>query len=176
MWLPTVILVFAIGVPDVWLSFAGGSWSHLQGLVSAALCLTKSDVRRAVTNFLGCRSHELDTIEDSTWYGNFRRGIKRRASSLILRGRRSSRLDDVIGSDANMASIIFRKLCEMESSTEMSTINNREDTKVSVIDIEQPGSKNSSEENSNDSIDAQMKIKHLSFQIDEISEENRMKI
>jgi len=125
MWLPTVILVFAIGVPDVWLSFAGGSWSHLQGLVSAALCLTKSDVRRAVTNFLGCRSHELDTIEDSTWYGNFRRSIKRRASTLISRGRRSSRLDDVIGSDANMveASIIFRKRREMAIEITASSID-----------------------------------------------------
>lgn len=55
MWLPAIILIFAVGVPDVWWSFVGGSWSHLQGLVSSACCLSKRDIRRAVQNFLQCQ-------------------------------------------------------------------------------------------------------------------------
>eukprot|EP00546_Thalassionema_frauenfeldii_P003901 CAMPEP_0178921486 /NCGR_PEP_ID=MMETSP0786-20121207/15588_1 /TAXON_ID=186022 /ORGANISM="Thalassionema frauenfeldii, Strain CCMP 1798" /LENGTH=336 /DNA_ID=CAMNT_0020595671 /DNA_START=397 /DNA_END=1407 /DNA_ORIENTATION=- len=93
MWLPTVVLLFAIGVPDVWASFVGGSWSHLQGLVSAAFCLTKADVRSAVVHFICCKSHELERDEDTSWFGVIRSSIIRRTS--LMSRRKSSRLQDI---------------------------------------------------------------------------------
>lgn len=93
MWLPSIILIFALGVPDVWWSFVGGAWSHLQALVSVACCLTKSDVCRAVVNTLCCQHHDSTAeTEEATWYGFLRR---RYHSSVIYL--QSSRLRDVVG-------------------------------------------------------------------------------
>mmetsp|Transcript_22181 Transcript_22181/g.48365 ORF Transcript_22181/g.48365 Transcript_22181/m.48365 type:complete len:403 (-) Transcript_22181:424-1632(-) len=47
-WAPTVLFVYVAPLNTVWLAWAGGSWSHLQGLASALLCLTKRDVYNAV--------------------------------------------------------------------------------------------------------------------------------
>jgi len=92
MWLPSIILIFALGVPDVWLSFVGGAWSHLQALVSVAYCLTKTDVRRTVVNTLCCYHYDSTAeTEEATWYGFLRRSY---LSSVIHL--QSSRLRDVV--------------------------------------------------------------------------------
>eukprot|EP00546_Thalassionema_frauenfeldii_P017562 CAMPEP_0178896558 /NCGR_PEP_ID=MMETSP0786-20121207/1245_1 /TAXON_ID=186022 /ORGANISM="Thalassionema frauenfeldii, Strain CCMP 1798" /LENGTH=472 /DNA_ID=CAMNT_0020566985 /DNA_START=397 /DNA_END=1815 /DNA_ORIENTATION=+ len=131
MWLPTVVLLFAIGVPDVWASFVGGSWSHLQGLVSAAFCLTKADVRSAVVHFICCKSHELERDEDTSWFGVIRSSIIRRTSSLIPQRRRSSRLSDVHCRDLNIEERrkVFEKMqdsfkLESTASSEEHTLPN----------------------------------------------------
>ena len=56
MWVPTVIVLW---FPGPWLTpaghFGGGTWSHLQGAVSAGFSLMKPDVWAAVQKFLCCR-------------------------------------------------------------------------------------------------------------------------
>uniref|UniRef100_A0A7S4MG28 G-protein coupled receptors family 1 profile domain-containing protein n=1 Tax=Odontella aurita TaxID=265563 RepID=A0A7S4MG28_9STRA len=60
MWLPVVILIFGVAMKNYWLSFVGGTWSHLQGFVSVGVSLTKPDVKRAVLSFVTCRSCSED--------------------------------------------------------------------------------------------------------------------
>jgi len=60
MWLPVVILIFGVAMNNYWLSFMGGTWSHLQGFVSVGVSLTKPDVKRAVLSFVMCRSCNED--------------------------------------------------------------------------------------------------------------------
>lgn len=45
MWVPFLLMVFAAARP--WVNFAGGTWSHLQGAVSAAFGLMKPDTKKA---------------------------------------------------------------------------------------------------------------------------------
>uniref|UniRef100_A0A7S4B9V0 G-protein coupled receptors family 1 profile domain-containing protein n=1 Tax=Chrysotila carterae TaxID=13221 RepID=A0A7S4B9V0_CHRCT len=50
-WGPTIVMVYMVPL-YVWVGWAGGTWSHLQGLFSALLCLTKKDVQEAVRQLL----------------------------------------------------------------------------------------------------------------------------
>jgi hypothetical protein len=56
MWLPTFIVLF-VAAPwlPTWAHFAGGTWSHLQGAVSAVVSLFKPDIWNAVQRFLTCQ-------------------------------------------------------------------------------------------------------------------------
>jgi hypothetical protein len=56
MWLPTLLLLFVIStwLPP-WAHFAGGTWSHLQGALSAGVSLLKPDIYQAVKNFVTCQ-------------------------------------------------------------------------------------------------------------------------
>ena len=55
MWLPGLLLLFVTGAwVDPWLAWAGGSWSHLQGTVSALVSLWKPDIWMAVRDFWTC--------------------------------------------------------------------------------------------------------------------------
>ena len=56
MWIPTLVLLFVFSewVPE-WVDFFGGSWSHLQGGISAFLALLKPDIKDAFVRFLTCR-------------------------------------------------------------------------------------------------------------------------
>ena len=56
MWLPTLILGFVLSswLP-AWSFWAGGTWSHMQGAVSAVVSLMKPDIYRAVRRFVQCQ-------------------------------------------------------------------------------------------------------------------------
>jgi len=55
MWLPAVFLIFVLKLHNEWLAWAGGLWSHLQGVVSAGMSLTKPDILVAVLALFGCK-------------------------------------------------------------------------------------------------------------------------
>jgi hypothetical protein len=67
MWIPTLLLIFALTpyLPH-WVRYAGGTWSHLQGGVSAFLILKKPDLADAFRDFIRCRCYneEKRPIED----------------------------------------------------------------------------------------------------------------
>jgi hypothetical protein len=56
MWVPTFILLFIVApwVPPS-VHFAGGTWSHMQGIVSAGVSLFKPDIGNAVQRFVTCQ-------------------------------------------------------------------------------------------------------------------------
>ena len=55
MWLPGLLLLFVTAAwLDPWVQWAGGVWSHLQGMVSALVSLLKPDVWEAVAEFWSC--------------------------------------------------------------------------------------------------------------------------
>eukprot|EP00546_Thalassionema_frauenfeldii_P014172 CAMPEP_0178909574 /NCGR_PEP_ID=MMETSP0786-20121207/8600_1 /TAXON_ID=186022 /ORGANISM="Thalassionema frauenfeldii, Strain CCMP 1798" /LENGTH=209 /DNA_ID=CAMNT_0020581695 /DNA_START=581 /DNA_END=1213 /DNA_ORIENTATION=- len=128
-----------------------GFFSHLVGLVSAAFCLGKKDVRSAVVHFICCKSHDLDLDEDRTWIGRaLRRSISQRASSFISQ-RRSSRLQDIYCRDISGT---MRKKNgdsdEMSSADDpTSSVTSKSVPEMSnkpiTPDIEQPGNDESSE-------------------------------
>jgi len=93
MWLPALILIFAS--PNVILLSIGVILSHLQGMVSVLLCLTKLDIRISVINLITCtNSQGAASHDENTWMGLYliHRGSSwlRRRSSETFR-RRSSR-------------------------------------------------------------------------------------
>mmetsp|Transcript_10825 Transcript_10825/g.33342 ORF Transcript_10825/g.33342 Transcript_10825/m.33342 type:complete len:422 (+) Transcript_10825:92-1357(+) len=55
MWIPAVIFLIAVRFRTAWGVWLGGAWGHLQGLVSALMCLTKPDVLAAVMSLYRCR-------------------------------------------------------------------------------------------------------------------------
>jgi len=55
MWLPAVILIYLVGGRSVWAAIFGGTWSHLQGLVSALLCFSKPDIRDTLFKVFPCK-------------------------------------------------------------------------------------------------------------------------
>lgn len=56
MWIPTLVLLFVFSkyMPE-WVDFFAGSWSHLQGGISAFLALLKPDIKEAFLRFITCR-------------------------------------------------------------------------------------------------------------------------
>eukprot|EP00967_Tisochrysis_lutea_P007916 scaffold9443_cov29-Tisochrysis_lutea.AAC.1 len=56
IWVPATICLLFIRLPHVWGMFSGGLLAHLQGFVSALVCLTKADVREAVIQLYTCGS------------------------------------------------------------------------------------------------------------------------
>jgi hypothetical protein len=92
MWIPTLIILFIVvsGVPTSVL-FAGGTWSHLQGAVSAGLSLMKPDIKDAVKNFVLCRSYHGNEETDRSYLfedWNFSEAFQRRSNLFLslLRG------------------------------------------------------------------------------------------
>jgi len=70
MWIPTILFIFILSpwLPQ-WVDFVGGSWSHLQGGVSAVLILLKPDIWDAFRKFTTCRCEvwkNEDEEENST--------------------------------------------------------------------------------------------------------------
>ena len=51
MWVPSIVLIYLLEPRGhgLWVAFGGGTWSHVQGLVSASIYLRKPDVRQAVS-------------------------------------------------------------------------------------------------------------------------------
>ena len=56
MWFPTVVLIFGVSTKGdlQWATWLGGTWSHLQGVVSAIVYCSKSDIKESVVSLLGC--------------------------------------------------------------------------------------------------------------------------
>jgi hypothetical protein len=66
MWIPCMLILFILAAPH-WVDFLGGSWSHLQGGVSAFLILLKPDIWEAFKEFITCHCHE---DENSQQFGS----------------------------------------------------------------------------------------------------------
>jgi hypothetical protein len=59
MWLPGLLFLFVTAAwLDPWVQWAGGAWSHLQGLASALVSLLKPDIWKAVVDFWCCRTSD----------------------------------------------------------------------------------------------------------------------
>jgi len=60
MWLPGLVVMFAVGGSSPWALYISGIWAHMQGTVSAAVCMIKLDIRLAVKDFVTCRTFQLN--------------------------------------------------------------------------------------------------------------------
>jgi hypothetical protein len=54
MWAPSLFLLILLPTRSGWGVWAGGTWGHLQAIVSAIMCLTKPDIREAVLGHFQC--------------------------------------------------------------------------------------------------------------------------
>jgi hypothetical protein len=56
MWFPFALICTVGNFVNIssWIFWAGAAWSHLQGLASALVSLTKPDIKEAVVSFLCC--------------------------------------------------------------------------------------------------------------------------
>lgn len=60
MWIPTLLLLFVLARVPHALSFIGGTWSHMQGGLSAYLILLKPDIWKAFRKFMPCSKDDPD--------------------------------------------------------------------------------------------------------------------
>jgi len=91
-WVPYMLLLFVFTTwMPTWVHFAGGTLSHLQGAISAALSLLKPDLYHAVKSFYTCQvcRREKDseptesiTNSNSSWLLNFN-AVSRRTASVF---------------------------------------------------------------------------------------------
>jgi hypothetical protein len=74
MWFPFVAICVGGNFVEIssWYFWAGAAWSHLQGLLSSLMSLTKPDIKEAVVSFLCCRLPEVE-LEDLGSSENSRR-------------------------------------------------------------------------------------------------------
>jgi hypothetical protein len=56
MWAPALFLFMLLPMRSGWSAWAGGTWGHLQAVVSVLMCLTKPDIREAVLGLFRCTS------------------------------------------------------------------------------------------------------------------------
>jgi hypothetical protein len=54
MWVPFTIMVFFVAGGRPWLSWFGGTWAHMQGLVSGIFALMKPDITHAYKKLMCC--------------------------------------------------------------------------------------------------------------------------
>jgi hypothetical protein len=77
MWVPSLFMIWVFGYQSGLTAFIGGSWSHLQGLVSAVFYLHKEDIFSEVSpeilkhlclcpSLVGVQSHEAG-LEIDSW-------------------------------------------------------------------------------------------------------------
>lgn len=64
MWLPSIILIYGYSSKNYWAAIIGGAWSHLQGVVSAILCLRKPDIGESFCHFLTCTKAKSGVFDD----------------------------------------------------------------------------------------------------------------
>jgi hypothetical protein len=89
-WVPYMLLLFAFtSWMPTWVHFAGGTLSHLQGAISAALSLLKPDLYHAVKSFYTCQTcrrkggdDPTESSSNSSWLLNFN-AVSRRATSVF---------------------------------------------------------------------------------------------
>lgn len=65
-WIPSYIFIWVLPVSD-WFKWAGGVWSHLQGTASAALCLTKPDIRLTMYHFVNRIVYAAKSSANAVW-------------------------------------------------------------------------------------------------------------
>ena len=69
MWLPSIVFFYAGSGINIWVVYFSGIWAHMQGAVSAAVSMLKSDIRFAVLDFLFCRTlkanRDLEAMQGS---------------------------------------------------------------------------------------------------------------
>jgi hypothetical protein len=65
MWVPSLLLFMLLPLRSGWGAWAGGTWGHLQGIVSAMMCLTKPDILEAVLGLFRCTCSRGEVI--SIW-------------------------------------------------------------------------------------------------------------
>jgi hypothetical protein len=63
MWIPALACIYLYRGGSPWPTWIGGAWSHLQGIVSAVLVLSKPDVREAVIALLTCYRKRKGSFE-----------------------------------------------------------------------------------------------------------------
>jgi hypothetical protein len=107
MWLPTFIILFAAGnwLPP-WAHWAGGTWSHLQGAVSAGVSLMKPDIMNAVQTFLVCDQDYEEEGESNDSLKRFKSSF--RFASLSKSRYRSSILA-VVGRNSTSSAFFSRE-------------------------------------------------------------------
>lgn len=68
MWCPFVVIVFVAGgtAASPWVIWSGGLWSHMQGPVSAAVSCFKTDIRKAVLDFIYCKKVEHNDEQEGS--------------------------------------------------------------------------------------------------------------
>jgi hypothetical protein len=54
MWTPSLFFAMLFPMRSSWGLWAGGVWGHLQAVMSAVMCLTKPDIRKAVLGLFWC--------------------------------------------------------------------------------------------------------------------------
>jgi hypothetical protein len=83
MWLPALVFLFIVSawVPH-WVVWAGGAWSHMQGLVSTALSLMKPDIGQTTRNFVTCGYYDGEEDRPS-WFPSY---AKRGTQSSLVQG------------------------------------------------------------------------------------------
>jgi len=64
MWLPSFVMIYVISAKSFWGAMIGGAWSHLQGLVSAILCLRKPDIGESFWHLLTCTKGKSGNFDD----------------------------------------------------------------------------------------------------------------
>ena len=75
MWMPHLLLCL-MGTGKAWAVFAGGTWGHFQGVVSAGLSLTKPDIYKVFIGFMTCGRYPVKNDAPE---------IPERSSSLVSR-------------------------------------------------------------------------------------------
>ncbi|GAX26780.1 hypothetical protein FisN_9Lh045 [Fistulifera solaris] len=66
MWLPSLVLMFIARFwIEPWGAWAGGTWSHLQGAVSAVVCLMKPAIGNGYLLFMTCGRYPKPRANDS---------------------------------------------------------------------------------------------------------------
>lgn len=55
LWVPAFAIIFMLPFRSPFAAWTGGTLAHLQGFVSAAMCMLKPDIRQAVTDLFVCR-------------------------------------------------------------------------------------------------------------------------
>mmetsp|Transcript_30683 Transcript_30683/g.53028 ORF Transcript_30683/g.53028 Transcript_30683/m.53028 type:complete len:391 (+) Transcript_30683:1-1173(+) len=80
MWIPSLVLMFLVA--NIRLGVIGGTWSHLQGAVSALVSLLKPDIREAVKHFVTCHfyGHKKGTHRRQSVSCKFQSKDNRRSS------------------------------------------------------------------------------------------------
>ena len=100
MWMPFLIMVFFVADGYPWLSWFGGSWSHLQGPVSGVFVLMKPDITAAYKKLMCC-------IDLKITAGSSRFSLRSSGSLIVdkeiaggnIHSTRSMHLDDDSSSD-----------------------------------------------------------------------------
>jgi hypothetical protein len=64
MWLPFLVVCTVGNSTSVssWVYWSGAAWSHVQGMVSSLLSMTKPDIKTAVADLLCCRQEEEQSV------------------------------------------------------------------------------------------------------------------